>query len=375
MVKSHRCSQEMILLSAICCCFCYLINPSNAFHALCNVNGNKRVEPFFTRGVSSSSTSMRRETSRLSSTNENNLMPLARGSTVALITPMIPDTLEIDYPALERLLKYHMDAGTGGLCILGTTGEASLLSKNERKKVIQTTVEMCKGKIPIMVGAGTIDPTTVKANILQARDEGADAVLVVTPYYVKPPQRGLIRHFTTAADLGMPTVLYNVPGRTGVDCSPETIFKCCCLSRNIVAVKEATGDVSRVHKIRALLSDVEDGEELKVLLYSGDDATSVDFCLQGGDGCISVTANVAANAMHAAINAALKGDAELANKINAPLELLHDKLFCESNPIPVKWAAERIGLIESGIPRPPLDALDDKFHSVLEEALAAAGLM
>ena len=301
-------------------------------------------------------------------------MPLQKGATVALITPMKPDTLNIDVPALQTLLKYHIESGTDGLCILGTTGEASVLSMAERKLVIDTTVTMCKGGIPILVGAGTIDPKHVKDQILQARDLGADGVMIVTPYYVKPPQRGLVHHFTTAADLGMPTVLYNVPGRTAVDCLPETLVQCAS-HPNIVAVKEATGDVSRVKKIRSMLSDVEGGEDIKVLLYSGDDATSVDFVLEGGDGCISVTANVAPKAMHEAITAALEGKADVAKSLNRPLELLHKKLFCEANPIPVKWAVERMGLIESGIARPPLDRLDPKFFPVVEEALKAAGLI
>jgi 4-hydroxy-tetrahydrodipicolinate synthase len=214
-------------------------------------------------------------------------MPLSRGSTVALITPFLPNTMEVDYQSLEKLLQYHLDSGTSNLCMLGTTGEASVLSMDERKKIIETSVKMCKGKLPILVGVGTINPETVKSNIYQAQDLGADAVMVVTPYYVKPPQRGLVRFFTSMAACGMPTVLYNVPGRTASDCLPETIYECCRLSPNIVGVKEATGDISRVKKLRTLFSDVETGEKMNVLLFSGDDSTSVDFCLEVS--CMSVS--------------------------------------------------------------------------------------
>jgi 4-hydroxy-tetrahydrodipicolinate synthase len=376
--------QMMLLLTVWCYCLFYSHAYSNqalltiqttsstSGIAWRSINHNKRIESLFTKP--SISTRTRKSTS-LSSTNENKLMDLSRGSTVALITPFIPNTLEIDYLGLKKLLQYHLDSGTAGLCILGTTSESPVMTMEERKNVIQITTELCKGRIPILVGAGAIDPAKVKTFIYQARDLGADAVMVVTPYYVKPPQRALVQHFTTVANVGMPTVLYNVPGRTASDCLPETIYQCCMASSNIVGVKEATGDVSRVKKIRALLLSDGVAGERKLLLYSGDDATSVDFCLQGGDGSISVTANVAAKAVQETIMAALNGDAQLANKLNAPLELLHDKLFCEANPIPIKWAAERIGLIGSAVMRPPLVTMDEKFHPVLEEALTAAGLL
>jgi len=174
---------------------------------------------------------------------------MRQGSYVALITPMTPQG-SINIPQLRSLLQFHLASGTDGLCILGTTGEASVMTMSERKTVLDVAVEECKGKIPILVGTGTIDPQHVKEQTMQAIDCGCDASLVVTPYYVKPPQRGLIRHFLDMADLGLPVCIYNVPGRTGVDILPESIGKIAG-HENIVAVKEATGDVSRVSAIHA----------------------------------------------------------------------------------------------------------------------------
>ena len=295
-------------------------------------------------------------------------VPLRPGSFVALVTPFNAESGEIDFPALRTLLEFHLEAGTDGLCILGTTGEASVMSMKERELVLKTAVETVKGKIPILVGTGTIDPTHVKEMTLQAIDLGCDASLLVTPYYVKPPQRGLIKHFTDAADLGLPLMIYNVPGRTGVDCSPETIALC-AQHQNIVAVKEATGDLSRVEKIRQLTTSN------RLLLYSGDDSTEGEFVLRGGDGCISVTANVAPNAMHRLMMAALNGDRDEVNRINTPLANLHEKIFCESNPIPAKWAVKRLGKITSAYCRPPLDQMEPQYEAIVESAMAEAGLI
>ena len=284
------------------------------------------------------------------------------------MTPFNSENGEIDFPALRTLLEFHLEAGTDGLCILGTTGEASVMTMKERELVLKTAVEIVKGKIPILVGTGTIDPTHVKEMTLQAIDLGCDASLLVTPYYVKPPQRGLIKHFTDAADLGLPLMIYNVPGRTGVDCSPETIALC-AEHENIVAVKEATGDLSRVEQIRQRTTSN------RLLLYSGDDSTEGEFVLRGGDGCISVTANVAPNAMHRLMMAALNGDRDEVNRINTPLANLHEKIFCESNPIPAKWAVKRLGKITSAYCRPPLDQMEPQYEAIVESALAEAGLI
>ena len=181
---------------------------------------------------------------------------MKQGSTVAIVTPFTT-TGKVDFPSLRRLLQFHIKSETDGLCILGTTGEASLLTMDERKSVLDVAVEEVKGKIPIMVGTGAIDPAEVKSMTLQAIDCGCDASLIVTPPYIKPPPRGLVKHFTSMADLGLPVVMYNVPGRTAVDMSPETIALCAKEHPNIVAVKEATGDVSRVEAIRSLTGDLE----------------------------------------------------------------------------------------------------------------------
>jgi 4-hydroxy-tetrahydrodipicolinate synthase len=298
------------------------------------------------------------------------MIPLRRGATVALITPFKPDG-SIDIPGIEKLIDMHLEAQTDNLCVLGTTAEASVMSMDERALVLKTIVDKAKGKVPIMVGTGTINPDTVKKYTQQAIDLGADASLVVSPYYVKPPQRGLIRHFTDMADLGLPVILYNVPGRTAVDLSDETIAT---LSQheNIIGVKDATGDISRLTSLKKILG--EEGSR-NFLKYSGDDGTTTDFLLEGGDGCISVTANIVPAVMRAMVHAALEGNEEQAIELNRPLTLLHKRLFVESNPIPCKWAANRLGIVDSAYCRPPLDELDPQYHAFLEEALAAANLL
>jgi len=299
--------------------------------------------------------------------------PLKPGSSVALVTPFDESTGNIDYPALRQLLQYHLEAGTDNLCILGTTGEASVMSMDERAQVLKIAVEEVKGQMPILVGTGTIDPVHVKAMTQQAVDLGCDASLVTTPYYVKPPQRCLIQHMVTAAEhYGLPVCIYNVPGRTAVNMLDESIA-IAAQHENVVAVKDATGDLSRVANLRNELSrnDVVDD----FLLFSGDDGTSMDFILGGGDGCISVTANVAPTAMHRLVEACRAGDAERAAEINAPLAALHQKLFCEANPIPAKWAVHRLGLTKSPWCRPPLDAMDPLYATDVEDALRQAGLL
>jgi 4-hydroxy-tetrahydrodipicolinate synthase len=299
-------------------------------------------------------------------------MPLRPGSTVALITPFHPDTGKMDVASLRTLVQYHIAAGTDNLCLLGTTGEAGVLSMSERQEVLETVVGLVKGRIPIMVGCGTINPHHVREMTQQAYDCGCDAALVVTPYYVKPPQRSLIRHFTTAAsESPIPVVIYNVPSRTAVDMTDESIA-IAALHDNIVAVKDATGKLSRVASLRQQLELNKVSNDF--LLFSGDDATSMDYVLQGGDGCISVTANVAARAMHELMLSSLQKDSAMASSINDPLCLLHDKLFCESNPMPVKYAASKIGLIQSAYCRPPLDVLSTQYESIVDDALREAGV-
>jgi len=226
-------------------------------------------------------------------------------------------------------------------------------------------VEEAKGIIPILVGTGTVNPASVKEQTLQARDLGCDAVLVVTPYYVKPPQRGLIKHFLDIADLGMPTVIYNVPGRTAVDFGFDGIAQC-AQHENIVGIKDASGDVSRVAKLRESLAGTD------FLMYTGDDMTSADFILAGGDGCISVTANVDPKGMHDMMMAGLEGKEVILRDIDQRLQGLHDKLFIESNPIPAKWALNRMSKIKSAFCRPPLDELDSNLYGEVESALRDA---
>lgn len=302
-------------------------------------------------------------------TNSGEKMQLTKGSTVALVTPFTPEG-KIDTPGLEKLLQFHLDAGTDNLCVLGTTAEASTMSMEERAQALTTVVGAVKGKIPVMVGTGTINPNAVKEMTQQAIDLGADANLLVSPYYVKPPQRGLIRHFTDIADMGLPVVLYNVPGRTVCDISDETIATL-AEHEHVVGIKDATGDLSRLSSLKKALGDA-DGSFLK---YSGDDGTTTEFVIAGGDGCISVTANLVPGKIREIVHAALDGDAELARKLNEPLEMLHDKLFVESNPIPVKWAAKRLGLIDLAACRLPLDEMDPVYNSILEEALQTGGLI
>lgn len=302
----------------------------------------------------------------LAASNANVLIPLTKGATVALVTPFT-ESGEVDVPSLRAILQYHVESETDGLCILGTTGEAQTMSMEERAAVLKVAVEEVKGIMPIMVGTGTINPNDVKAMTQQAIDFGCDASLVVTPYYVKPPQRGLIQHYLTMADMGLPVVMYNVPGRTGVDLSNENVALC-AEHEYICGLKDATGNLERLVQTKALVGD-------KLLLYSGDDATGEQFVLQGGDGCVSVTANVAPAAMHKLMMAALRGDVAEVERINAPLKLLHNHLFCEANPIPAKWAAKRMGKTTTAYCRPPLDELDPQFYPLLEEALSAANLI
>mmetsp|Transcript_47852 Transcript_47852/g.57927 ORF Transcript_47852/g.57927 Transcript_47852/m.57927 type:complete len:350 (-) Transcript_47852:74-1123(-) len=297
------------------------------------------------------------------SSNANELTPLCNGSFVALITPMKQNG-DLDLQGLRNLLQFHLSNGTDGICILGTTAEASLLTMKERETILKIAVEECKGRIPLLCGTGTINPTSIKEQTLQAQDVGCDAVLIVTPYYIKPPQRALVSHYMSMADLGMPVVMYNVPGRTAVDMSMESIAVC-AQHDNIVGVKEATGDVSRVETLRQLI-----GEEF--LLYSGDDGTSATFGLKGGNGCISVTANVAPREMHQIMT--LEDEKKIL-ALDEGLGQVHNKLFVESSPIPVKWALKRMGMIDSAFCRPPLCELDGSLEGDVEEALRGAGLI
>ena len=288
-----------------------------------------------------------------------NMLPKG-GSNVALVTPMKNDN-KIDYESLVRLLKWHEKEQTDGIVLLGTTGEETTINMSERSRIIETAVNLLKNKIPIIVGTGAVDPNKVIELTKNAKDLGADASLVITPYYVKPPQRALITHFSTIADsIDLPMILYNCPGRTGVDMIPETISKL-SLHPNIIGVKDASGDLSRVESLR---NQCEKG----FLLYGGEDDQGYDFVKMGGDGVISVTANLYPLLEHCMLKLAKEGNYELAEKINNKLMPIHKNLFIESNPIPVKRALNIIGKIDSGI-RPPLTQLNQKHYIKLKNII------
>jgi 4-hydroxy-tetrahydrodipicolinate synthase len=281
---------------------------------------------------------------------------MIQGSIVALVTPMYENGA-IDKESLEKLVKYHINQGTDALVAVGTTGESATLSEDEHCEVIKTIVEYVSGRIPVIAGTGS-NSTTEAINLTRkAQQAGADACLIVTPYYNKPTQEGLYLHYKTIAEaVDIPQILYNVPGRTACDMLPETIGRLSKLT-NIIGVKEATGDLTRVKKIRDLA-----GENFAI--YTGDDATSVEFCLLGGNGSITVTGNVAPRLAHEMIMAAITGDKETALAIDEKLADLHKNLFIQSNPIPVKWAVAEMGLMRQGIRLPLTWLTEDCFATV-----------
>ena len=288
------------------------------------------------------------------------------GSMVALVTPMRADGA-VDNEALERLVDFHVENGTDAIVAVGTTGESATLDEKEHCDVIRRVVDHAAGRIPIIAGTGANSTREAIDLTRCAQQAGADACLLVTPYYNKPTQEGLYLHFRAVAEaVAIPQILYNVPGRTAVDMLPETVFRLADIS-NIVGIKEATGDLSRGQEIL-------DGCGDKLDLYSGDDATAMDLILAGAKGDISVTANVAPKAMHDMCAAALKGDRAEAVRINEGLLGLHQDLFLEANPIPVKWALQEMGLIPEGI-RLPLTPLAESCHAPLREAMQQAGVL
>lgn len=286
------------------------------------------------------------------------------GSIVALVTPMHADG-RVDYAALQRLVDWHVREGTDGIVSVGTTGESATLDTDEHIEVIRRTVEYAGGRIPVIAGTGANATSEAIELTREAKAAGAQACLLVTPYYNKPTQEGLYRHYcAVAAAVDIPQILYNVPGRTGVDMLPTTVQRLAKVS-NIVGLKEAVGDAARV---REQLE--RSGADIAIL--SGDDATAREAILLGAKGDISVTANVAPRQMHEMCAAALSGDRARAAALDARLASLHSTLFLEPNPIPVKWALERMGLISSGI-RLPMTPLSDGFKPEIEAALRAAG--
>lgn len=285
---------------------------------------------------------------------------------VALVTPMFADG-SVDFDSLSKLVEMHIENGTAAIVSMGTTGESATLDMDEHCEVIRRTVEMAAGRIPVIGGTGSNSTTEAIELTRCAQQGGADACLLVAPYYNKPTQQGLyLHHKLIAESVDIPQILYNVPGRTVCDMLPETVARLAEIP-NIVGIKEATGSLERM---REILSRVPDDFDL----YSGDDETGVEFMLQGGHGVISVTNNVAPKAMAAVCEAALAGDREKAVELNRPLEGLHRNLFLEANPIPVKWALNAMGLIPEGI-RLPLTPLSKEFHEPLRNALRDAGVL
>ncbi|NOS88869.1 MAG: 4-hydroxy-tetrahydrodipicolinate synthase [Methylococcaceae bacterium] len=291
---------------------------------------------------------------------------MIQGSIVALVTPMFQNGA-VHFDQLKALVEFHIDQGTDALVAVGTTGESATLDEAEHCAVIKAVIGYAAGRIPVIAGTGA-NSTTEAINLTQkAKQLGADACLIVTPYYNKPTQQGLFLHHKAIAEaVDIPQILYNVPGRTGCDMLPETVGQLAAIP-NIVGVKEATGDLSRVKKIRDLVGD-------DFAIYTGDDATSREFCLLGGNGSITVTGNVAPRKVHDMITAAIAGDNATAQAIDQHLAALHKQLFIQSNPIPVKWAVARMGLMDTGI-RLPLTWLTDDCVASVEDALRQANVI
>ncbi len=291
---------------------------------------------------------------------------MLQGSLVAIVTPMLEDG-SLDIPSLKALIEFHIKQGTDGIVIVGTTGESPTVDFDEHCLLIQTAVEQVNGRVPVIAGTGA--NSTAEAIVLtkKAKALGADACLLVAPYYNKPTQEGLYQHFLAVADaVQIPQILYNVPGRTGCDISNDTTLRLAA-HPNIVGIKDATGGLERGTDL--LLRAPKD-----FAVYSGDDATSLPLMLMGAKGVISVTANVAPKLMHEMCVAALSGQIEKARMLNAKLFALHQKLFVEANPIPVKWVLQQMQLIKNGI-RLPLVNLSAQYHDVLRAAARTAEIL
>ncbi len=291
---------------------------------------------------------------------------MVTGSLVALVTPMRPDGM-LDLDGLKRLIDWHIEQGSDGLVIVGTTGESPTVSQQEHCLLIRTAVEHAAGRIPVIAGTG--GNSTAEAIELSrcAKQAGAAAGLSVAPYYNKPTQEGLYRHFKAIAEaVDLPLILYNVPGRTVADISNDTILKLAQLP-GVIGIKDATGNIERGSE---LIKRAPKG----FAIYSGDDASGLALMLLGGQGVISVTANVAPKLMHEMCVAALAGELSQAREINFKLLALHQKLFVEANPIPVKWAMAEMGRIEHGI-RLPLTELSAMHHETLRAAMREAGAL
>jgi len=292
---------------------------------------------------------------------------MIKGSIVAIVTPMFPDGA-VDWDSLAALVEWHIAEGTDAIVAVGTTGESATLDFDEHLDVIRRVIALSRGRIPVIAGTGSNSTREAIDQTRAAKDAGADAALLVTPYYNKPPQEGLYQHFKVVAEaVDLPQILYNVPGRTGCDMLPATVARLAKIP-NIVGLKEAKGELSRIRELLAL----DLGADFAV--YSGDDATACESILAGGHGDISVTANVAPRKMHQMCAAALAGDRTTAERIDGELRALHKDLFVEPNPIPVKWALSQMNKIQNGL-RLPLVPLDSAHHATVRAALRAAGAL
>ena len=290
---------------------------------------------------------------------------MIQGSMVALVTPMNADN-SLDWASLHKLVDWHLEQGTDAIVAMGTTGESPTLNVDEHLTVINKVVDQVNGRIPVVAGTGANSTAEAVELTRAAKDIGADACLLVTPYYNKPTQEGLVLHHTHIAQaVAIPQILYNVPGRTGVDMKPETVLRLAKVP-NILGIKEATGDLVRA---KVLI----DQAPSSFAIISGDDATAADLILLGGKGDISVTANVVPAAIARMCKLALAGNAEEARAINERLLPLHTAMFVESNPIPVKWALEQMDMIQSGI-RLPLTRLSAQYHQQVKSAMQLAGV-
>lgn len=289
-----------------------------------------------------------------------------QGSIVALITPMLENG-KIDWKNLEKLVEWHVKQGTNAIVAVGTTGEPSTLTMTEHAEVIKEIIRIVDGRIPVIAGTGANSTHEAIELTQEAKELGADAVLSVTPYYNKPTQEGLYQHFKAIADaVDLPVILYNVPGRTGVDMQNETVCRLADLP-NIIGVKDATGDIARG---QALIEQLNG----RMSVFSGDDDTAADLMMHGARGNISVTANVAPQLVSQMCNAVLDGNIETAQQINAKIANLNNILFCESNPIPVKWALHEMEMIGTGI-RLPLTPLAEQYRAPLRKALQEVGII
>lgn len=289
------------------------------------------------------------------------------GSIVALVTPM-DDKGNVCRSSLKKLIDYHVANGTSAIVSVGTTGESATLSHDEHGDVVMMTVELADGRIPVIAGTGA--NATAEAISLTQRfnNSGVVGCLTVTPYYNRPTQEGLFQHFKAIAEhTDLPQILYNVPSRTGCDMLPETVGRLSKV-KNIIAIKEATGNLSRVHQIKELVSD-------DFILLSGDDATCLDFMQLGGHGVISVTTNIAARDMAEMCKLAAAGQFSEARVINQRLMPLHNKLFVEPNPIPVKWACKELGLVATDTLRLPMTPITSQGRDIVAAALKHAGLL